>query len=206
MIIGLTGGIGSGKSEVSSILRKQFKIPIIDADAISEDLVKPGRKGLQAVSQAFGKEVLTADGELNREILRQRISRNEDDMRLLNSILHPLIEREVKEQIDDYTRLGEKLIVYDCPLLFEARQEKFVDLIIVVVCDDEERIKRVTKRDNCTKEDARKMLAVQMSQNQMVSMADVIIDNNGTLDDLNRAVAFVMNKIDDLDADGSFQS
>ena len=113
MIIGLTGGIGSGKSEVSAILKNQFHLPIIDADTISEDLVKPGRKGLQAVSRAFGKAVITDDGELNREVLRQRISQNDDDMRMLNSILHPLIEREVKEQIDDYTRLGEKLIVYD---------------------------------------------------------------------------------------------
>ncbi len=198
MIIGLTGGIGSGKSEVSNILKEQFKIPIVDADAISEDIVKPGRKGLQAVFQSFGKEVITPDGELDREILRQKISRNDDDMRLLNSILHPLIESEVKEQIEHYTRLGEKYIVYDCPLLFEAHQEKFVDLTIVVVCDDDERINRVMKRDSCTKEDARKMIAIQMPQNQMVSKADVVIDNNGTLEDLNQAVAFVMTKIDHL--------
>ena len=198
MIIGLTGGIGSGKSEVSKILKKEFEIPIVDADAISEDIVKLGRKGFQAVSQSFGKEVITADGELNREILRQKISQNNDDKRLLNSILHPLIESEVKEQIDHYTRLGEKYVVYDCPLLFEAHQEKYMDLTIVVVCDDEERIRRIVKRDNCSIEAARKMMGIQMPQDQMVLLADVIIDNNGTIDDLNDAVAFVMEKVNQM--------
>lgn len=198
MIIGLTGGIGSGKSEVSAILKNQFHLPIIDADTISEDLVKPGRKGLQAVSRAFGEAVLTDNGNLNREVLRQRISQNDDDMRMLNSVLHPLIESEVKAQIEEYTRLGEKHMVYDCPLLFEAGQEKFVDLTVVVVCDDEERTRRIVKRDRCTEEDARKMMAIQLPQEQMVSRADIVIDNNGSIDDLNRAVAFVMDKIDRL--------
>ncbi len=188
-VIGLTGGIASGKSTVSRILREEFGIPIVDADQISRDVVAPGGAALERIAEAFGSEYLLPGGGLDRKRMGALICEDTKAKNRLEGILHPIIEHHVENIIADYRARGTDLIVYDCPLLIEARQERFVDSVALVVTDITLRVRRLMERDGIAEDEARKKIAIQMSDGDKQRYADFLISNDGDEEALREALS-----------------
>lgn len=187
-VIGLTGGIASGKSTVSSIIQGKCRIPVIDADVLARAVVEPGTPGLAQIAETFGREVLTDKDELDRKVLGKLI-REDDEKRLaLNAITHPLINDLYQQKLSAYRNQGETLVVYDAPLLLEGEGIEGVDMVIVVVTDEKERIARLMSRDDSDEATARAKLTMQMSDAERIERSDVVIYNNGGFQDLTDAV------------------
>lgn len=183
-VIGITGGIASGKSTVTDILKKRFNYCVIDADQLARQAVEPGSSGLIKITAVFGQEVINENGELNRSMLGEMIANDEQLRKKLNAIVHPEIKKLYDQQIDLYRCSGIPTVFYDCPLLFETNQQNTVDETIVVVADKEIRINRLRERDKLTREQAIKRIEMQMSDEEKIILADTVIENNGSLDDL----------------------
>ncbi|MCH4889450.1 dephospho-CoA kinase [Acidaminobacter sp. JC074] len=174
-IIGLTGGIASGKSTVSEYLASKG-IPIVDADLVSRQVVEPGSAGLSQIVEVFGQDILS-DGRLNRKALRQLIF-SDDKMRLkLNSILHPIIHDEILRQLDGY-RGKHPIVVFDAPLLIENNLMSMVDELWVVSVEESLQVDRVMKRDHVSKEQAISIIDKQMSLEEKLKFAHVVLDNS----------------------------
>lgn len=186
-IIGLTGGIGAGKSEVARLLAKR-DIPVINADKLSREVVEPGTKGLKAVIAKFGDTVLRPDGGLNRKALAARVFENKRDRRSLEAILHPLIRERAEAHLGLLEESGAQVVVLESPLLFEASQDDLCDAVIVVVSREELRARRCKRRDGMTLDGFQARLDAQMSDKARIKLADIIVENNGSLDELRRAV------------------
>lgn len=182
--MGLTGGIATGKSTLRKILENRFNYVFLDADEIAREVVLPGTKGLERVKNAFGSEILLEKGELNRRALGEIIAKDHKKRALLNEILHPLIKERYKEQLERYRKLGLTFLIFDCPLLFEAKMESSVDEVILVVSDLEIRIKRIMERDSVSEALAIQKIEMQMPDSEKIKKADIIIKNNGTKEDL----------------------
>lgn len=182
MIIGLTGGIASGKSAVSAYLTS-LKIPIVDADIVARQVVKPGTRGLTLLVEAFGDSILK-DKALDRRALRNIIFSDEPKRLLVNAILHPIIHEEIVHQLNHYKVLNHPIIIFDAPLLLENKLEHMVDVLWVVACDEKVQISRVKKRDGITEEEALKIINRQMPLQEKMDKADVVLTNNTTLDAL----------------------
>ncbi|WP_373482098.1 dephospho-CoA kinase [Acetobacterium sp.] len=183
-VIGVTGGIASGKSTVTDILKKRFNYIVIDADQLARQAVAPGSPGLLKIAAVFGPEVINANGELNRSLMGELIANDEQARKKLNAIVHPEIKKLYDQQIDFYQRSGIPTVFYDCPLLFETNLQNTVDETILVVADKEIRIGRLIERDKLTRAQAIKRIDMQMSDEDKIALADTIIENNGSLDDL----------------------
>jgi dephospho-CoA kinase len=180
--VGLTGGIGAGKSTVSDELRKQGAV-IIDADEVARNVVQKGRPAFQRLVARYGDEIVDpATGQLNRKHLRSIMVNSASDRRFINSVTHPAIAQEILSNLVRYRWLQGKRVVLDAALLYEAGY--FLRLlcapIICVIADDDLRVSRVVARDNVTEESARLVLQAQMSQEKKASMSDLVIVNDGT--------------------------
>lgn len=196
--IGLTGGIGSGKTTVADLLRSHG-LPIIDADLIARDIVKPGQPALAELVQAFGHDILNEDGSLNRSLLASRAFVDAEHTELLNSITHPRIQAETARRFAAAEAAGEKAVVYDMPLLVDNGLHKAMDLVVVVDVDAETRVARLVAWRGLTEEDARRRLDAQISDEERLAAADVVIDNNGNLESLDRQVADLIERIRGLE-------
>lgn len=186
-IVGLTGGIASGKSTVTKQLKK-LNIPVVDADVIAREVVQPKSKGLNALVKTFGQDILTAKGELDRKALGEIVFNDEAKRNRLNSILHPLIRERILEVKAEYEAEGHPVIVLDIPLLFETDYEKHCDEIMVLSVPREIQIDRLMKRDQSSKEEALSRINAQMPLAEKVAKADTVIDNSGTLEETNQQV------------------
>jgi len=189
---GLTGGIGSGKSEVSWRLAAHGAV-IIDADVAARAVVAPGTPGLARVAQAFGDGVLGADGALDRDRLGAIVFRDPASRETLNAIVHPLVGewmRAAEQAAVDAAR-GDVIIVHDVPLLAENRRAGDFDLVLVVDVPPELQLERLVSQRGMTPDQARGRLAAQASREQRLAIADLVIDNSGSLADLDRRVAEV---------------
>jgi dephospho-CoA kinase len=189
---GLTGGIGSGKSEVSRRLTAHGAV-IIDADVAARAVVAPGTPGLARVAEAFGAEVLGPDGALDRERLGAIVFRDPASRTTLNAIVHPLVGEWMRaaEQAAVAAACGDVIIVHDVPLLAENRRASDFDLIIVVDVPPELQLERLVSQRGMTPDQARARMAAQASREQRLAVADLVIDNSGSLADLDRRVAEV---------------
>jgi dephospho-CoA kinase len=183
--VGLTGGIGAGKSEVSRLLVACGAV-LIDADRIAREVVEPGTPGLAAIVEAFGEEVLAADGSLDRPKLGSIVFADPQKLALLNSIVHPLVgarSRELEEAAAE-----DAVVVHDVPLLTENNLAGLYDLVIVVDASPETQLDRLVRLRGMTEEDARARMAAQATREQRRKIADVVIDNDVPLADLERRV------------------
>ena len=171
--IGLTGGIGSGKSTVSKIFQ-QINIPVIDADEIAHQLVTVGQPALTKIQQEYGSNILNPDGTLNRKQLKELIFSDDLQKQKLEAILHPLIYQVIQKQIN---ALNTPYCIICIPLLFETDMTNLVDRILVVDCPVEEQIKRLLKRDNMTIERIQSIIDSQVSRAFRKSMANDLLDN-----------------------------
>jgi len=176
MIIGLTGGIASGKSTAAEYLSKKGA-EIIDADKISHKVSRRGNKGWKAVVNEFGEEILKENKEFDREKLADIIFSDPNKRRKLESLLHPIIIYEMKEKAYKYLSQN-KIVVFMAPLLFEVGLDKFCDTVWVISADKEVQIKRLRERDGISREDALKRIDAQMSLQKKEEKADFVIENN----------------------------
>lgn len=187
--VGLTGGIGCGKSTVCALFA-DLGIPIIDADIVARQLVEPGQAALQKIVENFGDSLLLEDGRLNRSALRQRIFGSPVEKQQLESILHPLIYAEIEAQID---RLESDYCVLAIPLLLETQHKYQVDRILVVDCSTDRQIQRVITRDNVDENQVAAIIASQASRQQRLAAADDVIDNSGAVQQLAEQVKTLHN-------------
>lgn len=182
-IIGLTGGIGSGKSTVARIWQGCGAI-VIDADAIARDLMQPGSKVLEEVAQAFGRDLLDAEGKLRRAELAARVFISEEKTAQLNSITHPAIRYQIGIGIERARVGGVQVLVLDHPLLLESGMSDLVDDVVVVDVPAELRVHRLVKLRGLAEDDVRHRIMRQMSDEDRRMRADYVIDNSGSRDAL----------------------
>ncbi|WKY48886.1 dephospho-CoA kinase [Eubacteriaceae bacterium ES3] len=183
-IIAITGGIASGKSTVVKILRNRYHYEIIDADQLAREAVKKGSPGLKKIVEIFGKKILTNDDELNRSKMGQMIAEDQSAREKLNAIVHPEVRRLYNLEFEKYEKTNLPSIFYDCPLLCESGLTNTVDEIFLVVADEKIRLERIMSRDKVSEELAQKKIDMQMKDEDKEKMADVVIENNGTFDEL----------------------
>lgn len=176
-ILGLTGGIASGKSTVSAYLAQNGAL-IIDADLIARQVVAKKSSGLKQIVAKFGEEILTASGELDRKKLGKLVFSNKDLLKNLTDITGPLIRAEILREIEAAKKAQVKLVVLDIPLLFETGYQTLCDKVMVVTIPSEVQLKRVMKRDNLSAAEARKRIANQLPASKRNELADVLIDNS----------------------------
>jgi dephospho-CoA kinase len=174
--IGLTGGIGSGKSTVSALLAERGAV-VIDADRIAREVVEPGTPGLAAVVEAFGEQALRDDGSLNRPALAAIVFADPEARKTLDGIVHPLVRARAAELAA--TAPEDAVVVHDVPLLVETGQAASYDVVLVVQTDPEVRVARLVQR-GLTAEDARARIAAQATDDQRRAVADVVLDNGGS--------------------------
>ena len=182
--IGLTGGIGSGKSTVAGLLAAHGA-RIVDADRIAREVVEPGTPGLEAVVAAFGQEVLTPEGALDRPALAAVVFADPDARRRLDGIVHPLVRARAAELVA--AAPPDAVVVQDVPLLVETGQAGSYDLVLVVQADRDTRVRRLVGR-GLSEEDARARIAAQATDEQRRAVADVVLDNSGTVEELEAQV------------------
>jgi dephospho-CoA kinase len=205
--VGLTGGIGSGKSEVSRRLAARGAF-LIDADVAAREVVEPGTPGLGQITAVFGPGVLLPDGRLDRPRLGQLVFADDDLLAKLNAIVHPLVaERTHQLEQQAAATVGPAgIVVHDVPLLAENQLQRNYDTVIVVDAPDEIRLQRLTEDRGLTPQHARERMAAQASRDQRLAIADIVVDNSGTLADLDRQVAGVWSVLSDLAAGGTGMS
>jgi dephospho-CoA kinase len=182
--IGLTGGIGSGKSTVSAALAARGAV-IVDADRIAREVVEPGTPGLAAVAEAFGDGILAADGALDRPALAAIVFADPDARRRLDAIVHPLVRARATELAGGAP--PDAVVVHDVPLLVETGQAGSYDLVLVVEAPVETRVARLVRR-GLSEDDARARIATQATDEQRRAVADVVLDNGGTPEQLTAQV------------------
>ena len=188
--VGLTGGIGTGKSLVSDILNK-LGAHVISGDALGHEAYLPGTKGFDQVVGAFGEEIVGDDGFVDRKKLGPIVFSDPANLDLLNSIMHPLIYEMIKDRMKDVS--GVSLVVVEAAVLIEANWQDLFDEIWVVTSDQEIVISRLAERNNLSRNDAISRIQSQMSQDERITHAHVEIDNSGTILDLEKAVKDIWN-------------
>ncbi len=183
--IGLTGGIGSGKSTVSAGLVKRGAV-LVDADAIVRDLQKPGKPVFKKMVERWGEKIITNEGELDRQAVADIVFKDAEELAALNEIVHPLVREEIANQREKYIK-GNAPIILDIPLLIESGYENLRG-IIVVDLHTEEAVERLVKYRGFSREDALNRISSQVDREERLSKADFVIDNNGDLDSLEKEI------------------
>jgi dephospho-CoA kinase len=194
--IGLTGGIGSGKSTVSALLAKRGAV-IIDADAITKELQAPGTDVFAAMVERFGPGIVAADGSLDRQAVADIVFADEQALKDLNAIVHPAVGAETTRRILEQADT-DHLVVLDIPLLVEAAGKRPVAGILVVDVDPEIAVERLVDQRGFSEADARARMARQASREERLAKADLVIDNSGTLEDLERRLDELWPQIEAL--------
>lgn len=179
-VVGLTGGIGSGKSAVSALFEKHG-ITVVDADVVARQVVEKGQPALTKIAQHFGSDLLEADGSLNRAALRQRIFANPEERKWLEALLHPLIREEIQRQL---RAASGPYVILASPLLVESGQSKTVQRVLVVDAPEELQLQRAMARDANSTAQVRAVMATQATREERLRHADDIILNDKTLDEL----------------------
>ncbi len=205
MILGLTGGIAAGKSTVADCFVDCGAI-LVSADLLAREVVNPGSPTLSRLVDAFGVDILTPGGSLNREVLAKMVFADPVARRQLESITHPAIAHLAECRLNDLNRSSHELIVYEAPLLLEAGAESRVDQLLVVVVDPEVQLARLLQRDNLNEVEARQRIAAQWAQADKVQKADFVIDNSGSLPETRMMVAALYDYLTRVAEQGTFNS
>lgn len=192
-VIGLTGGIACGKSSVAAFFIKKG-VPVIDADQLARDAVAPGSTVLEEIARIFGASVLNDNGSLNRTAMREMVFTDQNKRRQLEGIIHPEIKRLSEWRIAQAIQAGNRVIVYMAPLLIETGAHDRVDEIWVVTLNPDVQLQRLMQRDAIGIEQARSIVASQMSLAEKEQYATVLIHNNGTLQETMREVEEIWNR------------
>ncbi|MFK7890965.1 MAG: dephospho-CoA kinase [Granulosicoccus sp.] len=188
LLIGLTGGIASGKSFVSRCFQTH-NVKTIDADELAREVVEPGSAGLQALVDYFGSNILTITGSLDRSALRKIVFEEPGERAYLDKTLHPLIRELSEQRIEDARKKGASYIIYAVPLLVETDQQDRFDRIAVVDIPQHLQLERLMQRDDSSIEQAKNILKAQATREQRLAIADDVIDNSGTRQTTERRIA-----------------
>ncbi|MGI6225540.1 MAG: dephospho-CoA kinase [Peptococcales bacterium] len=195
LIVGLTGGIASGKSTISDYLKEMGAV-IIDADLLARQVVEPGEKAWWKIKEYFGNQVINADDSLNRKKLAEIVFADLEKRNVLNEIIHPEVIAKTKEMINNYKKEGQApLVVVDAPLLIEAGMENIVDEIWVIAVEEQVQLARVMRRDQVTREKALQRLKAQMPTAEKLKYAHRVIDNNHGLEHTLKQVKEIWQKV-----------
>ena len=187
-VVGLTGGVGSGKSTAASCLKKHGAV-VVDADEISRTLSKSGSPVIAEISEAFGARILHAEGSLNRSALAALVFGDSEALEKLNAIMHPKIRREAIRQIEGCTT--DEIVVYDMPLLIETDSVNLCDVVVVVDLDPKEQIERLVKNRGMSHEEAEARIRNQATREQRNLVATWVLDNSKTTRELEQECASV---------------
>ena len=193
-VIGLTGGIGSGKSTVSQLLAEIGAV-IIDADRVGHEAYQPGTGTWHALVDAFGEQILAPDRNIDRKKLGSIVFKDPDTLKKLNSIVHPRMYEMMKERIEQYRQDGQKVVVLDAAILLEAGWDTLVDEIWVTVASEDVVIERATKRTGLPEEQIRSRIRSQLSNEERIKHAREVISNDGDLRELKEKVKKLWRKI-----------
>ena len=191
MIVGLTGGIGSGKS-VAGDFFIELGIDVIDADHVSKNILDDNESAKKLFLEHFGEKFIDKNNNVDRALLRDEIFKNEDEIEALESIIHPLVREEIFNFIENSNSVYKIIMV---PLIYETNSQDFYDKIVVIDCKEENQIIRASKRDNKTKNDIINIMKNQASSDERMSIADEVIKNDSSLDDLKKQVIKVHQKL-----------
>ena len=195
ILIGLTGGIGSGKSEVARLLTARGA-EVIDADLIVRELQQPGAEVYEKMVELFGQEVVGADCALDRAAIAKKVFTDESLLKTLNQLIHPIVRRVMNERVESF-RSTDKVVVLDIPLLVENPREG-LDGVLVVDLDGELAVKRLVEQRNMNADDARARIAKQATREQRLAIANHVIDNSGDRDELSQKVDLAWSWIKSL--------
>lgn len=190
-LVGLTGGIGSGKSTVAEFFRS-LNVKVQDADLMTRAVVAPNQPALKAIVEHFGKEILLADGSLDRSQLKSKIFQSEREKLWLENLLHPLVKEIIIKLKQDI--LPDEYQIVAIPLLIETHFQSAVDRVLVVDCSPSQQIERVQKRDALSVSEIKAIMKTQTSQQERLSEADDLIQNEGTIEDLKSKVLALHQK------------
>jgi dephospho-CoA kinase len=183
-VLGVTGGIGSGKSAATDQFASHGII-IVDADVIARNVVQKGSDALSAISSHFGPTIILENGELNRSALRERVFSEPEEREWLEDLLHPIIRKRIKQALQ---MADSPYVILSAPLLLENGLDKICDKVLVIDCDEKTQIARTISRDNNSEVMVKKIMQQQFNRQQRLQKADDIIDNSGSLNDLKNAV------------------
>ena len=195
ILIGLTGGIGSGKSEVARLLADRGA-EIIDADVIVRELQQPGAEVYEKMIELFGTEVVAADKSLDRTAIAKKVFTDESLLKTLNQLVHPIVKRVMNERVEAF-RDTKKVVILDIPLLVENPREG-LDGVLVVDLDAEIAVKRLFEQRNMSADDARARIAKQATREQRLAIADHVIDNSGDRNALSQKIEIAWSWIKSL--------
>jgi dephospho-CoA kinase len=184
LVVGVTGGIGSGKSAVTRCF-EALGIAVVDADVAARVVVEPGGAALAAIAEHFGKDIITPDGALDRAALRQRVFSDADERLWLEKLTHPLIGEEIRRQLG---AANSPYAILSSPLLLETSQKELVDCVVVVDVPEEVQLQRAAQRDANSEDQIRRIMAAQMQREQRLELADIVIDNSRPLAELDGVV------------------
>lgn len=193
-VMGLTGGIATGKTTAASMLR-QLGARIVDADELAREIVQPGKEAWREIVEAFGQDILREDGTIDREKLRRIVFQDEKKRQRLEAITHPRIRSLATQRLQKLVAEGAEIVVYVAPLLFENRVHLWLRPVILVACDLATQKERLRKRDGLSEEEIQRHLNAQMPLDEKRRLADIVIDNSGTLEDLQKRVQEVWEKL-----------
>lgn len=197
-LIALTGGIASGKSTIAARLAEHGAV-VVDADAIVRDVQQPGSPVLDAIAREFGSDVIRDDGSLDRAALGARVFGDGEQIARLNRIVHPAVRAESQRRFDEaFAAAPDAVVVYDVPLLVEARVDDPWDLIVVAHAPAEVRLRRLTDLRGMNETDAAARVASQVGDDARLAVADIVIDTTGTMDDTLRQVDELWEELPDL--------
>lgn len=174
-VVGLTGGIASGKTTVANLFHHEFGIELVDADVVARDVVEVGSEGLNALAQHFGRDILQTDGALDRAALRARIFANDEEKQWVNNLLHPMIRQQMQQRLNASTSPYTLLVV---PLLIENGLQSMADRVLVVDVAADTQIYRTMTRDGVPEQQVRSILKAQVDRDTRLMHADDVIDNN----------------------------
>lgn len=193
MIIGLTGGIGSGKSAASEVFIS-LGVPLVDADIVAREVVEPGEPALAAIAEHFGQQVIDSSGALDRAALRSIVFDAPEQRQWLEQLLHPLIRQRIIDQLAAATKPHGYAILAS-PLLLETDQHKLVDQVVVVDIPEQQQLARTAKRDGNSEQQVAKIMAAQLSREQRLQRADHLLDNSASLEHLAEQVSSLHRKL-----------
>lgn len=195
VVLGITGGIACGKSLISQFFR-ELGASILSADELAREAVRPGEDAFNKIVSHFGKEILTAEGTIDRARLAGKIFLAPSERKKLNHITHPAIGRLADLRISELKKEpGVPLIIYEAPLLFEAKAEDRVDLVLVVTCTPERQLERLMRRDNLSREEAFQRISAQMPLTEKVARADILVENNGPPEEIQQLIGHIFAKL-----------
>ncbi|WP_163101264.1 dephospho-CoA kinase [Peribacillus alkalitolerans] len=197
-VIGLTGGIASGKSTVSDMIRK-LGFVVVDADIAAKTVVQPGQPALSLIVETFGEDILNESGELDRPKLGSIVFQDEEKRLQLNSIVHPAVRKFMKDEQESAFLKGEKVVFLDIPLLFESNLTFMVEKILLVYVDKNMQLARLMKRNGFSEKEALDRISSQWPLKEKIEHSDAVINNNGTIEETKGQLLSILRQWDIID-------